>query len=46
MRKSISETIIHSNIKSIWKIITNNEHYSLRSDISEIKIIDPHHKFI
>ena len=42
MRKSIFETIIQSNIKSIWKIITDNEHYSWRSDISE----DPHHKFI
>ena len=46
MRKSIVETIIHSNIKNIWKIITDNEHYSWRSDISEIKIIEPHHKFI
>ena len=46
MRKSIFETIIHSNIKNIWKIITDNEHYSWRSDISEIKIIEPHHKFI
>ena len=46
MRKSIFETIIHSNIKNIWKIITDNEYYSWRSDISEIKIIAPHHKFI
>ena len=46
IRKSIFETIIHSNIKNIWKIITDNEHYSWRSDISEIKIIEPHHKFI
>ena len=46
MRKSIFETIIHSNIKNIWKIITDNEHYSWRSDILEIKIIEPHHKFI
>lgn len=46
MRKSIFETIIHSNIKNIWKIITDNEHYLWRSDISEIKIIEPHHKFI
>ena len=46
MRKSIFETIIHSNIKNIWKTITDNEHYSWRSDISEIKIIEPHHKFI
>ena len=46
MRKSIFETIIHSNIKNIWKIITDNEHYLWRSDILEIKIIEPHHKFI
>ena len=46
MRKLIFETIIHGNIKNIWKIITDNEHYSWRSDISEIKIIEPHHKFI
>ena len=46
MRKLIFETIIHSNIKAIWKIITDNEHYSWRSDISEIKIIEPHHTFI
>ena len=39
MRKSIFETIIHSNIKNIWKIITDNEHYLWRSDISEIKIL-------
>ena len=46
MRKSIFETIIHSNIKNIWKIITDNEHYLWRSDILEIKIIEPHYKFI
>ena len=46
MRKPIFETIIRSNIKNIWKIITDNEHHSWRRDISEIKIIELHHKFI
>lgn len=40
------ETTIHSNIKNICEIVTDNERFYWRSDISEIRIIELKHTFI
>lgn len=46
MRKSNTTAIFKANVQTVWDVVTNNEKYSWRSDLSKIEILDDGNKFI
>lgn len=40
MRKSEITAIFKTDIEKVWEIVTNNEDWSWRSDISKLEVID------
>jgi len=46
MRKSNIIAIFNADIQTVWNIVTNNENYSWRSDLSKIEIIGNEEEFI
>lgn len=46
MRKSNIIAIFKANVPTVWDVVTNNEKYSWRSDLSKIEILDDGNKFI
>lgn len=46
MRKSKIAAVFHADIQTVWNVVTNNENYSWRSDLSKIEILGNGEKFI
>lgn len=46
MPTSVVKTVFPAPIERVWNIITSNENYTWRSDISKIEIIKPGNAFI
>lgn len=46
MIKSNIKVNFISNIKDIWNVVTNNEDYTWRSDLSKIEVIENSNQFI
>lgn len=46
MKKSSITAIFKSDIKTVWNIVTDNQNYSWRSDLSKIDILDDGKTFI
>ncbi len=46
MRKSNIIATFNANVSTVWDVVTNNEKYSWRSDLSKIEILDDGNKFI
>lgn len=43
MRKSYISANFKSDISTVWDVVTNNEDYAWRSDLSKIIVVDDHH---
>ena len=46
MRKSNITATFKANVSTVWDVVTNNEKYSWRSDLSKIEILGDGNKFI
>jgi len=46
MRKSNITATFQADIQTVWNIVTDNENYAWRSDLSKIEIVDGGKKFV
>ncbi len=46
MRNSNITAVFHTDIQTVWNLVTDNENYSWRSDLSKIEIMDDGERFI
>lgn len=45
MKKSTIEAVFDSDVKTVWDIVTDNEHFEWRSDLSKIEVCPDADKF-
>lgn len=45
MKKSTIEAVLKSDVKKVWNIVTDNENYEWRSDLSKISVSPDTNKF-
>lgn len=46
MRESVIKAVFKSDIKKVWDVVTNNEEYTWRSDLSKVVISEMNKEFV
>lgn len=45
LKKAVIQAVLHSSIQNVWAIITDNQHYAWRSDLSKIDVTPDGQRF-